>query len=115
MDKNLNPEPIRQLLNRSLAQLDQPTLSRLHSARMQALGRHNARSATLPLFAWAGKHTIWHASEHRHSSYYWIGVLLLVISFFSGLAYWQQTMENDTSAEDIAILTDELPIQYFID
>jgi hypothetical protein len=115
MDKNRKPEPIKQLLNRSLAQLDQSTLASLRASREQALGRYEVHSATLPLFAWAGEHTIWKASAPRHSGYYWIGVLLLVVSLFSSIAYWQQTIDSDTSADDIAILTDDLPIQYYID
>jgi hypothetical protein len=115
MDENWNPEPIKQLLNHSLAQLDQPTLARLRSARAQALDRYERHNVTLPLFAWVGEHTICRASAHRHSSYYRMGVLLFVVSLFSGIAYWQLTMDNDTSDEDIAILTDDLPIQYYID
>ena len=115
MNEKWNPERIKQLLNRSLAQLDQPTLARLHAARLQAMNRHEARSATLPLFAWTGEHIIWHASAHRHRIYYWMGAILLAASLFSGIAYWQQTMDNDTGDVDIAILTDDLPIQYYVD
>ena len=61
MDEKWNPEPIKLLLNRSLAQVDQPTLARLRAARLQALNRHEARSASLPLHAWAGERVIWHA------------------------------------------------------
>ena len=115
MDEKWNPEPIKQLLNRSLAQLDQPTLARLRAARMHALNRYEARGAPLPLFAWAGGHVIWHASAHRHRIYYWIGTILLAASLFSGLVYWQQAMDNDISDVDIAILTDDLPLQYYLD
>jgi hypothetical protein len=115
MDENWNPELIKQLLNRSLAQIDQPTLAGLRSARMHALNRYEARSSTLPLFAWAGEHVIWHASAHRHRIYYWIGAMLLVASLFSSIAYRQQAMDSDTSDEDIAILTDDLPIQYYLE
>jgi len=41
--------------------------------------------------------------------------MLLAASLFSGIAYWQHVMDNDTSDEDIAILTDDLPIQYYVD
>jgi len=65
MDEKWNPERLRQLLNRSLAQLDQSTLVRLRAARLPALNRHEARSAILPLFAWAGEHIIWNAHAAR--------------------------------------------------
>jgi len=113
MEENWNPESISQLLNRSLLRLDQPMLACLRSARKQALDRYEARRAALPLFAWAGEHIIWHESAHRR--YYWIGAILLAASLFSGITYWQQAMDSDTSAEDIAILTDDLPIQYYVE
>lgn len=109
MDEKWNPELIKQLLNRSLAQLDQPTLARLRAARLQALNRYETRSATLPLFTWASDNVNWHASAHRHRIYYWRGAILLAAVLFSGIAYWQQATDNDTSDVDIAILTDDLP------
>jgi len=115
MDEKWNPEPVKQLLNRSLAQLEQPTLARLYAARLQALNRYEARSATSPLFAWDGEQVIWHTSAHRHSIHYWVGVILLAASLFGGIAYWQQAIDNDTSDVDLAILTDDLPLQYYTD
>ena len=82
---------------------------------MLALNRHEARSITSPLFAWAGEHAIWHPSAHRHGIHYWFGATLLAVSLFYGIVYWQQAMDNDTSDVDIAILTDDLPIQYYAD
>jgi hypothetical protein len=115
MNKKWNSEPVKHLLNCSLAQLDQSTLARLRSARVQALNRYEARSSTVPLFVWASEHAIWHASAHRHRIYYWAGIILLAASLFSSIAYWQQAVDNDTSDEDIAILTDDLPIQYYVE
>jgi len=103
MNEDWNSEFIKQVLNRSPEQLDQFTLAHLRSARRQTLGRYEARSATVPLFAWAGEHIIRPASVLRHRSDYWIGTLLLAASLFSSIAYWQQTMENDTArAKQIA-------------
>jgi hypothetical protein len=115
MDEKWNPEPIKRLLNRSIAQLDRSTRIRLHAARTQALERHAARSAALPSWAWANVHIVGHASGHHHRIYYLIGTLLLAVCIFSGVAYWQQATDNDTADLDIAILTDDLPIQYFLD
>ena len=115
MDEKWDPESIKRLLNLSLAQLDQPTLDRLSAARRQALNRYKARGATLPLFAWAGEHAIRHAPVHRHGTHYWMGAVLLAASIFYGMVYWQQAMDSDTSDVDIAILTDDLPIQYYTD
>ena len=115
MDEKWDPESIKQLLNRLLAQIDQPALARLRTARLQALNRYEACSAASPLFAWGGGQVIWHTPAHRHSINYWVGAMLFVISLFSGVVYWQQAMDNDTSDVDIAILTDDLPLQYYTD
>lgn len=116
MNQKFHPEKIRQLLNRSLSQLEQPTLERLREARTQALGRYDARSAT-PAFAWAGHSSrSGHSTQSHHKSYYWAGVILLLACLFSGAAYWQHTTaEHDTSAVDIAILTDDLPMHVYVD
>jgi Protein of unknown function (DUF3619) len=88
MDEQWNPEPIMQLLNRSLEEIDQSSLARLHAARLLALNSHEVRTATLPLFAWAGVHVIRHASAYHHRIYHWIGAILLAASIFNGIAYY---------------------------
>jgi len=114
MNADFDIQRIKRMLDRSVAQIDPPTLACLRSARKQALNRYDVRSASLPLFAWADGHIISHTSTNYRWSYYWIGVILLAC-LYSGTGYWQQTMDNDSSEEDIAILTDDLPIQYFLD
>ncbi|MGO8756465.1 MAG: DUF3619 family protein [Gallionellaceae bacterium] len=115
MDDKLNPELIRQLLNCSLDRIDQSTLANLRSARLRALSHYEARRGTVPLFAWSDGHEIWHALAHRHRVYYWIGAILLAASLFGGIAYWQQVRDDASIDEEISILTDDLPIQYFVD
>ena len=114
MDEKLDPEFIRQLLNCSLDRIDQSTLANLRSARQRALGHHEARSGTLPLFAWSDGHEIFHASAVRQRVY-WFGAILLAASLLGGIAYWQQARDDASIDEEISILTDDLPIQYFVD
>ncbi len=114
MNNNLRPEAVKQVLNRSLAQLDQPTLAQLREARLQALARYKAQHAMNPALAWISSHTGWHASSHHHKWHFWIAAVLLVACLLSGIAYWQQA-ENDTSDVDIEILTDDLPIHVYVD
>ncbi len=114
MDEKWNPESIKHLLDYSLARLDGPTLARLRVARMTALHCHQPRHAILPLFASAGNHAIWHTPSRHARIYYWIAAALLAASIFGGFAFWQQTVDDDSDV-DIAILTDDLPIQYFLD
>jgi len=116
MNKQLQPEQIRQLLNRSIAQMDQPTLARLRDARTQALARHEARSQA-PAFALAG---LWpghgHATGSQQKHYHWAAVILFAACLFSGAAYWQHAnKEHDIGEVDVAILTDDLPIEIYVD
>jgi len=116
MNQKFDPEQIKQLLNRTLSRIEQPTLERLRDARAQALARYDARSTT-PAFAWSGHSSrAGHSSHSHHKSYYWAGAILLIACLFSGAAYWQHTTaEHDTSAVDIAILTDDLPMHVYVD
>lgn len=115
MDDHGNLEPIKQLLNPSLEQIDQSTLARLHAARTLALNSHEA-CATLPLFAWAGVNVIQHGSAHRHKIYNWMGILLLAACISNGIVYyWQETIGDKVNNMDIEILTDDLPIEYFLE
>ena len=115
MNQKIHPEQVKQLLNRSLALLDQPTLARLRNAREKALARYDAHS-TAPAFAWEG---LWtdhrHASASHHKSHYWAVAVLLVALLFSCTAYWHHTADHDVSDVDIAILTDDLPIEMYVD
>lgn len=115
MNQEFHPEQIKPLLNRSLARIDQPTLARLREARTQALERFDAQS-TAPAFAWAGSGTNHrHATHSQHKFHYWAAIVLLVAVMFSCTAYWQHTTDHDVSDVDIAILTDELPIEVYVD
>ena len=116
MNQKFYPEKIKQLLNRSLSQLEQPTLELLREARTQALARYDARS-TAPTLAWASHSSrSGHSTHSHHKSYYWAAAILLAACLFSGAAYWQHaTTEHDTSDVDIAILTDDLPMHVYVD
>ena len=114
MNRQLNLEQIRQLLNRSTAQLDETTLASLRATRTQALERHAARHAHELAFSGHDK-AGWHMPGMHHKAYLWAAVLLLVACILSGIAYWQNTPSNDTSDVDIAILTDDLPLQVYVD
>lgn len=109
MNQKLNLEQTRQLLNSSLNRIEQPALTRLREARELALARHDAR-ASVPTFAWAGNWRF--AVLHRKAGYFAAAALLAVI-LFGGASYWHH--EHDVSEIDVAILTDELPIEVYVD
>ena len=113
MNQKLSPKQIKLLLNRSLTRIEQPTLERLGNAREQALARHNIRSIA-PAFAWAGPSTnSGHATDSHHKSLYLAAAVLLAALVFGGITYWHN--EHDVSEVDIAILTDDLPIEMYVD
>jgi hypothetical protein len=116
MNNKLSTESIRQLLNRSSAQLEQPTLARLRDVRTQALARYDARS-TAPAFVWAGSTSTnsGHTTGSHRNQYYWAAAVLLAALLFSGATYWQHVAEHDNSDVDIAILTDDLPIDVYVE
>ena len=115
MNKNLNPnhQKITQLLDRSAAQIEQPVLRQLHDARMQALVRYEARSAS-PVLAWAGP---WHTSGLPQKIHFFAAAVLLIAFLLGAAIYWNQMAGSDTSDidTDIAILTDDLPMDIYID
>ena len=111
--EELSHENIKQLLNHSVAQLKQPTLTRLHHARKQAMARYATRCVE-PVYARAG-HAIWHAFGAQHKSRLWATTLLVAIILFSATAYWNQITKSDTTDVDIAILTGDLPIHFYVD
>lgn len=114
MKKNeLNHENIKQLLNHSVAQLERPTLTRLRHAREQAMTRYATRCVE-PVFARAG-HAIWHAFGARHKSRFWATTFLVATILISATAYWNQNAKSDTTDVDIAILTGDLPIHFYVD
>ncbi len=113
MNENLNPDAIRQLLNRSLAQLDEDTLARLRAARQRALQRASDRERS-PIRAWISEHMYANAFVLRHAMAAKFAAALLVIGLVGGIGYyWEQIYDNSDEA-DIAILTDELPINYYV-
>jgi len=115
MGEDWDPESVRQLLNSSLEQFDPPTLDQLRAARMHALSRHSVRNIVSPMFAWRGRHVLWNEPIHRHISHHWIGGILLAACLFTGMTYWQHATDSDTDDVDIAILTDDLPLQYYLE
>ena len=115
MKNTLNTESIRQMLNHSSAGLDQPVLAQLRDAREHALARFDARS-TAPVFAWASVlHGSGNAGRSHRSHYHWAIAILLAACMFSAVTYWKHATEHEVSDVDIAILTDDLPIEMYVD
>jgi hypothetical protein len=113
--KNISTDSIKQLLNQSVSQMDAKTIENLRDARNRALEGYRAQQKA-PVLAWLHHHGILvGSSSHNHKYLYFSAILLFTALLFSGSAYWQQASEHDHSDIDIAILTDDLPVDAYVD
>ncbi len=114
MNRKLTSAELGRLLSRSAAQLDKETSDKLLAARHAAL-QHQQTTQQTPVLAWLNEHgLILHHPSHkmvnRGLAMLLAAVLLLGISF-----YWQHACEHDHSDIDIEILTDDLPVDMYVD
>lgn len=107
MNQKLQPEHIQQMLDNSLEQIGPSTLARLRHAREQALARHDATS---PASGWVAK---WHFDTPHYKFRYFAAAAVFAAVLFSGMTYWQHV--HEATEVDVAILTDELPIEVYVD
>jgi len=116
MTNELDPGKIARLLTQSTRQLDAVTISALASARQIALKRQSLRASVFVLTpATAHVSTRWTDRLISHSAQPWIAAGLLVAVLIAGTNYWQNVQEQQIDDTDVAILTDELPIEVFVD
>jgi hypothetical protein len=108
---DLDTDIIRRCLDQSLEQIDPRVLARLGAARAAALQRH-ASAQTHPLRAWLLQHLL-PSGPMAHPAAWSAAVVLAVALLGGGSYYWQQEYEN-TDDIDIAILTDELPLDSYV-
>ena len=108
--QKIQPQEIKQLLNSSLSRIEQPALDRLHDIRKQALARY-ASHATAPALATAGD-LVFYA---QRKSYHWVMTALLAACLGSAIIYWQHGTERNMGDEDIAILTDDIPVHMYVE
>jgi Protein of unknown function (DUF3619) len=107
---NIDPVKIAQLLTISTRQLDKATLSALVNARQNALKMQSVRA---PVFALTTGR--WTDRLMPHWAHPWIAAGLLAVILVSGTGYWQHVQEQQINDLDVAILTDDLPIEVFVD
>lgn len=109
MITRMDPNKIAQLLTQSTRQIDAATLSALADARCHALTRQSVHT---PVFALtAGR---WIRSLIPHSAQQWVATGLFAVMLVIGMGYWQHSTEQQISDLDVAILTDELPIEILL-
>ena len=110
MNTKLDPGKITRLLTLSARQLDQKTLSSLTTAREKALARQSVRSPFFVLSTGHGSHRLLPGMAHP-----WVVAGLLVATLILGAGYWQHIQEQQIDETDVAILTDDMPIDVFVD
>ena len=103
----LAPEHIAQLL--SQAPLDDHTVAALRQARNLALDRQVQSVSVLSTghgFNWLMPHS----TQQKVAM-----VILFVTIIFGGVNYWQHAHEVELARLDAAILTDDMPLEVFVD
>ncbi len=110
-NQDIAAKRIAHLLTRATQQLDDHTATALQRARSVALEKQSQRD---PVFALTTGHSMrWllpHSASQRVATF-----ILLAAILFGGLSFWRHAHENDLAHLDIAILTDDLPLEVFVD
>lgn len=108
---NIQAKGMIRLLDASLERLDPEIIQALHAGRQSALQHQRSKPAFWPgISALALRWPL--AAQHPHL----LAMLpLLLILGVGTLTYWQQESHHDNSHIDVAILTDDMPIEVFVD
>ena len=117
MSHELNTESLKRLLTCSVEQTDLPTQAKLRQARERALSRYDARQ-TAPSHAWIWARVcawFWGGAGTHRAPIYGACAVLLVAGLVGSATWWQQQRaeEHEDIAVDIAILTDEMPVNVY--
>ena len=101
-------------LDRSADQIDSATRARLLAARERALLNYRA-TVPVPGFAWAGHAMSRMTVQRFHSLRNAVGLAVVLLAL-TGLAIWISAGPANEMAEiDAGLLTDELPINAYLD
>lgn len=107
----LDPQKITRLLTHSTQQLDENTITALSKARRNALAMQPARASAFA--ATTGQRTV---NLMPRTAIQWLATgLLIALLSVAGSSLWQQADEQQISELDVAILTDEMPLDVFVD
>ena len=106
-----SPESIARQLTHAAGQLDSDTVVALQRTRNVALAKQVQHQHVLEL---AGGHGIYRLMPH--SPYQWLAAIILLGAILvSTASYWHHEREHEVSHLDIAILTDDMPMEIFVD
>jgi hypothetical protein len=96
--------------------VDQPTRQRLLDVRKVALSHYRERVRPAWGLAWSGQAISRRGEQHFFGSRYLVATAALVVALI-GIAYWQNGSgpSNELAEIDVGLLTDELPINAYLD
>ena len=90
-------------------------MDKLQSARRFAL-KYQQETKQAPVVAWLTQHgLVGHHSTMGHKTLNWGMATLLLLVLLGGTYYWQHANDHDPADIDIAILTDDLPVDMYVD
>jgi len=110
MNIKLTNKEIGRLLDQSANELDRATLNGLHAARQLALQNQRVSASN-----WVAHNGLLHGHlQFSARTFNWIIAAVVACLLVINLAYWSRTAEHDHSDIDIAILTDDLPVDTYV-
>ncbi len=116
MNTEFDPIKIKQLLDHGTRQMSGQVLLSLSRARQKALERQAVHVPDLTLASnGAGPSHGWMHWVMPQSIQQMVIAGLLASVVVSGVSYWHHAEEQRIGELDVAILTDELPIEVFVD
>lgn len=111
MNIKLTNKEIGRLLDRSANQLNRTTLNGLHLARQNALQHQRVSVST-----WVSRNGMLHGHlQLSQRALNWIIAAVVASLLVINLTYWDRMSEHDHSDIDVQILTDELPVDMYVD
>jgi len=104
-----------QYLDYGVDHLEPGVCERLAAARRTALSHYREKPVTVLGLAWAGQAAVW-LTEYRHNSARLLIAATALVLATAGVVYWQSTRPaNGVTDIDFYLLTDELPINAYLD
>ena len=106
---------IVQHLDYGVDHLEPGVRERLLAVRKNALSKYREQPVPVTALAWAGQAAA-RFTEHRFYGTRHLAAVSALVLALVGVAYWQSTAPvNDLAELDTGLLTDELPINAYLD
>ena len=101
-------------LDDGVERLDPVIRERLATARQAALARYRSQPAPVFGLAWATAAISGRIGHRAQGARYVIAIAALLVGL-TGVVYWQTRGPNDFNDIDVNLLTDDLPINAYLD